>query len=92
MIGAMTTPTRAGQANNGLVQNDDQMMTTTTANVPRVGGVEDGFAWTGGSNMKPPVEPEDTMCLRPTTPVRDKMRHHAELKKGIHEDMKSTST
>ena len=59
----------------------------TEIEAPRVGGVDDGVVWTGGSNLTPSEEePDDTMCYRLKKPLKEKMRQHEQLKKGIESE------
>ena len=65
------------------------MLSATSPLIPRVRGIEDGIAWTGGSNIIVAGTPRDVRCFRPTDfcsmQEQDKV-----LKKGVSEDLKLT--
>ena len=78
-------------------ESDEEMMQdavseldeSTEVEAPRVGGVEDGVAWTGGSNVDAGEdEPDGTLCFRPTKPFHQKAKHHDILKRGVDKDMR----
>ena len=54
---------------------------------PRVGGVDDGVPWVGGSFIDKSTEPQDVLCYRPTT-FKEKQRQCSDLKKGVEENQK----
>lgn len=58
-----------------------------TPRPPRVGGVEGGVVWVGGSNLKPSSGPRDVMCFRPHA-IKDKLKHHNDLKEGLDPDLR----
>lgn len=60
---------------------------TVAIRTPRVGGVVDGVAWVGGSNLpgEENEEPDDILCFRPHT-FREMQRQHDELKKGLENE------
>ena len=49
---------------------------------PRVGGVDDGVPWVGGSSKERTTEPQDVLCHHPTT-FKEKKKQHGDLKKGF---------
>ena len=58
---------------------------------PRVGNVEGGIAWTGGSNVprRANIVPRDVRCFRPTD-FRSMQEQDKLLKQGVPEEMKLT--
>ena len=81
----------ADEADDGEMMQDavSELDESTEVEAPRVGGVEDGVVWTGGSNLGPDEdEPDDTLCLRPTKPFTQKMKQQEFLKRGIDKDMR----
>ena len=49
---------------------------------PRVGGVDDGVPWVGGSFIDRSSEPQDVLCCHPTT-FKEKQKQHSDLKRGL---------
>ena len=49
---------------------------------PRVGGVDDGVPWVGGSFIDKSTEPQDVLCHCPTT-FKEKQKQHSNLKRGL---------
>ena len=75
-----------GQTMQDAVSELDE---STEVEAPRVGGVEDGAVWTAGSNLGPNEDdPDDTLCLRPTKPITQKMKQQELLKRGLDKDMR----
>ena len=64
---------------------------STTTVQPRVGGIEENIAWTGGSNLQLRIDtsPWDVRCFRPTE-FRSMQEQEKLLKKGVSEEMKLT--
>jgi len=59
--------------------------TKPTVAEPRVGKVEDGVAWTGGSNLVIPTKAKSVTCFRPLG-FRDRQKLEDSLKSGLVED------
>ena len=55
-----------------------------TMTTPRVGGSNDGVAWTGGSNLNEEKNdvPTDVLCFRPEN-FKEMQKQHECLKKGL---------
>ena len=49
---------------------------------PRVGGVDDGVPWVGGSFIDRSSEPQDVLCHRPKS-FKEKQKQHSDLKRGL---------
>ena len=83
-------PPRTPHPNTNLRQN---VKTTTQSArsplLPRVGGIEDGIVWTGGSRNDPTNAPRDVRCYRPTD-FRSMQEQDKVLKKGVADDLKLT--
>ena len=83
-------PPRTPHPNTNLNLN---MKTTThsarSPSLPRIGGIEDGIAWTGGSGSNSANAPRDVRCFRPTD-FRSMQEQDKALKKGVAEDLKLT--
>ena len=62
---------------------------STGPDTPRVGGVEGGTAWVGGSNLatSAPTCPYDVLCYRPSG-FKEMQKQHEELKKGLEDSQK----
>ena len=65
--------------------------TTTVVVAPRVGGIEEGQAWVGGSNVKASVEPAGTLCSRPSNPT-EKRKAETILREGLPEGLRLQAT
>jgi hypothetical protein len=57
----------------------------TVTDAPRIGGVNDNVAWTGGSNLQRLSDAGNISCFRPTA-FRDRQRMEENVKKGLPED------
>ena len=75
------TPGGGGSGTGGSASTS----TRPTVAEPRVGKVEDGVAWTGGSNLVVPTKAKSVTCFRPLG-FRDRQKLEDSLKSGLVED------